>query len=408
MGFTPALWIGFTVESDMNCEYVKENPEIVLADEKAWCGRYFFDLSHPKYLNEFLPKAFSKVKEWGYDVIKFDTVTNGKIINEKYHNLCYNPKLTSRDVQRNLAKVARRELGDDCYMLACCANNKADVLWTADLYESARVGCDIFDWNEFITNGVMKVLWFYPLHSNVFFVDCDNLVLRYKYNDFTQAASRVNFVSMLGLPITFGDEFEALDKSRIDYIKKSLPVLDIHPCDINPKVKFGEILKMNLAIEREYESYNVVNVFNISGKKGSFYVNFENDLNVDLGEYLVYNFTKDKFEGIMTEGFDVNLDVNESCIFSVRKLEKRPQIVSTSRHISQGAAEVSGMTWENNELTITADLIGGAEYTVTLYVPEGYTPCDDLLSVGGGIYKKTIVSDTDKKQTLSFNFKGKK
>ena len=404
MGFTPALWIGFAVESDINNEFVKDNPEIIIADEKAWCGRYFFDLSHPKYLNEFLPKAFAKVKEWGYDVIKFDTITNGKIINEKYHYLCYDPLLTSRDLHRNLAKIARREMGDGAYMLSCCAHNLADILWTADLYESARVGSDIFNWQEFISNGVLRVLRLYPLHNNLFFADCDNLVLRDQYNDYYQAMSRVYFVSMLGLPMTFGDEFEVLDEKRIDLIKTSLPVLDVHPMDIKYKTKLSDVLKMNLVINKEYENYNVVNVFNVSGKEKNVNVSFEDDLYIDNGKYLVYDFTKNTFCGIMTESFDVELDVNESRIFAVRKLVDRPQLVSTSRHITQGAAEIDSMTWKNNTLSITADVIGGAEYTLTIFVPDGFSAPDNLVSAGNGIYKMKCVPEKDGKKTFAFKF----
>ena len=403
MGFVPALWISFTAESDYN-EYMKKNPEIVLCDEKWWCGSYFFDLSHPKYLNEFLPLALNQVKEWGYEAVKFDTITQVKIFNEKHHSKIYNPSLTSKDLHRGLVKRVREILGEDMYMLSCAAESDGDLLWGVDYFESGRVGRDIFKWKEFIQNGIVQTLRFYPLHNNVFYADCDNLVLREEYNDYNQARSRVYFVSMLGMPMTFGDEFDALDDARIELLKKTLPVLDIHPMDVYRQTKLGDALKMNLIIEKEWESYNVVNVFNKSGAKKAFVIDFENDLDVDNGEYLVYDFTNDEFVGLNKDDFRIELDENESRVFGVRKKVDRPQLLSTSRHISQGAAEIHNMEWNNNTLTITADVVEDEAYTITIYVPSDYTAPSDFEKVCGNVYKKTILPKKSVAETIKIKF----
>ena len=402
MGLTPALWIGFGVDSDMN-EYFKANPDVVLADDKCWCGRYFPDMSHPKYLNEYLPKALNNVKEWGYEAIKWDTITNCKIVNQKYQSRRYDPTLTAKQLQRNLAKTTREILGEKMYMLLCAAEDDADVLTAIDFFESARTGNDIFNWKEFITNGVLRTLKYYPLHNNVFFADCDNLVLREEYNDYNQAASRVYFVSMLGLPLTFGDEFDALDEARIELIRKSMPVLDVHPMDIHRQLKLDEALMMNLVIEKEWESYNILNVFNKNDEKNTFTVDLEKDLSVDEGEYLIYDYSKDEFVGCTSKQFKAKFDKHESRIFAVRKKLDRPQLLSTSRHISQGAAEIKDMVWDNNELTIKADVIKGADYKITLYIPDNFKAPENLVKVEKNVYSMTVTPD--KTETKTFKFK---
>ena len=394
MGLTPALWVGFTVDSAIN-EYTEKNPEIILVDEVWWCGRYFFDFSHPKYLNEFLPKALSNVPKWGYDVVKFDTLPASMIIHEKHHAKMHNPELTTKEAFRGMVKKARSVLGEKCYMLSCAGDNDADVLWGADIFDSARVGGDIFKWKEFLEFAVKKTLRFYPLHNNVLYADSDNVVLREEFNSLNQAASRIYFVSMLGLPITFGDEFEVLDEARIELIKECLPILDIHPMNIYRQTKINDVVKINLAIEKEWESYNVVNLFNSTEEKKDTEVSLEKDLGLDIDEYIIYDYTKDEFVGIVKDAFNAELEDCESRIFCVRKKTDRPQIISTSRHISQGAAEISGVNWLDStaELQIIAEMIKKVPYTVTLYVPDGFKAPSDMVYVEKNVYKKTVTSD---------------
>lgn len=392
LGLEPALWIGFTNDGDMN-EYIRDNPEIILADEPAWCGRYFLDITHPEYLDGFLPKALANVHKWGYKAVKYDTLPICMMMHEKYHHRLFDPTLTTRQAYRNMISKTREILGDECYMLSCAAYNDADVLWGAGVFDSARIGDDIFKWEEFVVQGVEKAMRFYPLHNTVMYPDCDNVVMREEYNDIYQAASRIYFVSMLGLPITFGDEFDALDDKRIEFIKSCLPVLDIHPMDAYRGAMPKDVLKMNLAVNKPWESYNVVNVFNLLSEGTQASVDLKEDIGLESGKYLIYDYTYDKFLGIYEQTLSVEMKACESRILSIRQYTGRPQLLSTSRHISQGAAEIDDMIYsaQDCELVIHAKLIKEAPYTLTLYVPEGYMPEEDLLQTDEFVYKKLIV-----------------
>ena len=406
MGLVPALWIGFTIDSSKN-EYLKENPEIILVDEPNWPGRYFLDFSHPKYLNEFLPKAIANVFKWGYDAVKLDVLPLSMMMHEEHHSKMYNPNLTTKEAFRGMVKKVRKELGDDCYMLSCSAINDRDVLWGADIFDSARVGADIFKWEEFLKQGVERTVRYYPLHNNVLYPDSDNVVMREEFNSINQAASRIYFVSMLGLPMTFGDEFDALDDARIDFIKECLPVLETHPMDIYKRKMPENVLKMNLAINKEWESYNVVNVFNMASEKNSTTVDLYDDLGLEKKDYIVYNYTDDKLETITDKEFPVNLDSCESKIFSIREKLDRPQIISTSRHISQGVAEISGVNWLDStaELQIIAETIKNVPYTVTLYVPDGFKVPLDMIQTEKNVYKKTVTSDIGGLTEIKISFR---
>lgn len=402
MGLTPCLWIGFVVESD-KIDFIKNNPDVVLTENKQWCGTYFLDMSHPKYLNELLPAALSNVKSWGYEAVKFDCLPMSMTMHDRFHDQMYDPSLTTRQAYRNMIKKAREELGENFYMLFCSGAGDWCILAAPDMFDSARIGEDIFKWDSFLAEGVEKALRYYPLHNNVMYLDPDNVVMREEFSTPEQAASRIYFISMLGLPVTFGDEFRALDKQRLNFIKSCLPVLDIHPKDMEIQGLNGDLVKMNLAIAKPWEQYNVVNLFNASEESRTVSIDLKKELELDEGWYFVYDYVDHKLLTITDDSFTVELAPNTSKIFAVRKVLDRPQLLSTSRHISQGAAEIQDMVWQSGTLTITSDLIANTPYSITVYVPDGYTPVD-MEQVDKNVYRKTIVSPTTETKEIVLSF----
>lgn len=374
-GFVPALWLGFTNDVAQN-EYTKENPEIILVEKQQWCGRYFYDFSHPKYLNEFLPMALQNVFNWGYEAVKFDTIPNSIIYHEEYHMNMYNPHLTTKEAFRGVIEKLRNTLGENMYMLSCAASRDLDLLWAVDIFDAARVGDDIFKWDEFINNAVNRVIKFYSLHNIVLYTDPDNVVLREEFNTYNQAATRIYFVSLLGLPLTFGDEFKALSDDRLNLIKRCLPVMDVHPMDIASIDSPDGSLLINLAVESPLESYNVLNVMNLKEEKINKKVDFS-ELSLGCGEYHIFDFVKEEYLGIAKEGFDINLSEFESRVLSIRRNIKRPQILSTSRHITQGYAEIRELVQLEKTIKISADLVSEEDYRIYLYVPNNYKITDN-------------------------------
>ena len=176
-GFIPSLWIGYTNETFYN-DYMKEHPEVVLAEENSWVGTYFYDITHPTYLNDYLPKALRQVDDWGYEAVKFDTLPICMERTEQYHERLYDKSLTTYRAFRNMIGKTREILGKDRYLLACSGNNQSDVIWANDLFDAARIGLDIFSWQEFIDNCVYRTMEFYPFHNIQLYNDPDNVVVR--------------------------------------------------------------------------------------------------------------------------------------------------------------------------------------------------------------------------------------
>ena len=370
MGLIPSLWIGFTNEPSKN-EFIEKYPDIVLADSVHWCGRYFYDFTNPHYLNEYLPTAVANVHKWGYEAVKFDTIPSSIRMHNMHRENMYDQTITVQEAYRNMVKKTRQLLGENVYMLSCSGANNASVLWGSDVFDAARVGDDIFTWQEHLDN-LRRIQEFYPLHTIQFHVDADNVVLRSEYNTFEQAKSRATIISLLGLPMTFGDEFEALSEDRVDLIKRTLPILDIHPMDLCAADADRENLLINLSIAKSFESYQVTGVYNLTEQDAARTLSLCDDLHLSGETYLVYDYFRDQYLGTVTDTITLDLLPHEGRILSFRPYRGVPQVISTSRHITQGAAELTAMSFKDNTLSFTADLIQNDRYTVTVYVPEGY------------------------------------
>lgn len=404
-GFIPALWTGFTTDVNFN-EYMKENPEVVLLERPTWCGTFFYDISHPKYLEEALPKLFGQVLDWGYEAVKFDTIPNCLTYHDDYHDRMYDPSLSTKEAFRRVVKRVREILGKDIYMLSCAAIQDRDILWTADLFDAARVGDDVFDWDTFAKQCIFKTIRFYPLHNTVLYADPDNLVLREEFNTMTQARSRAAFISLLGLPLTLGDDFKALDEARVDLIKRALPVMDIHPMSFCNIPIERDTLLVNLAVAGEREQYNVVSVMNLLKVPVVRSLDIKRDIHAEGESWHIFDFFNEKYLGACTS-IELELEGCETRVLAVREVSDKPQIVSTSRHITQGAAEIESVAVDEKHMRVTSRLVANDEYRLWIYLPEGYSvssaSCDYEL-LDNGIVRLDFTPLSDGAYTLEIEF----
>ena len=79
---------------------------------------------------------------------------------EKYHMNMYDPSLSTKEAVRNLMKKSRELLGENMYMLSCSGAYTGDVLWASDIFDAARVGEDVFTWEEHV-NSIERIEMFY-------------------------------------------------------------------------------------------------------------------------------------------------------------------------------------------------------------------------------------------------------
>jgi hypothetical protein len=80
----------------------------------------------------------------------------------------------------------------------------------------------------------------------------------------------------------------------------------------------------------------------------------------------------------------------------VRKKLGHPQVLSTTRHISQGAFDISSLSWDESRNTLSgvSKVVAGDPYDIVLYVPDGFrifaegndTISPDLRNIGKNLW----------------------
>ena len=405
-GFVPALWIGYTNDISLT-EYEKKHPEVSLSHQETWCGQYYYDMSQPEYLDGFLPEAIRQVKDWGYEAIKYDTLYDGIEAHERYHANMYNPELTTYKAYRGMIQKTRELLGEECYMLSCGGSEEV-AIWGSGVFDAVRVGPDLFEWAGFLTN-LDRVRRYYPMHSIVQYNDLDNVVLREEFSTYAQAVSRVALVSLLGLPLTFGDNLPDLPADRVDLLKRTLPTMNVHPVEFNNAVSDGTTQLITLNIALPFEQYLVAGVMNLTEEGCERKIDFKETLGLSEGEYLVYDYFKQEFLGIHEGSITVKVEPYDTPILCFRKKLDRPQIISTSRHITQGAAEIKETCWDDstNTLCMVSSLVKGDPYIVTVYVPTDFKlkECSQgEYSLKGNVLKIVILPKDNKEYAIQLSF----
>ena len=378
-GFIPALWVGPTNDPTEN-DYIKEHPEIVMVKKADWCGLYYMDPTHPEFVNGLLPKMINQCLSWGYKAFKWDCMPHTTQLCDENHDTLYDNTLSTREAMLVAVKKMRELIGENFDLMYCCSLSQRDIDLACTYFDSSRIGCDVFKWEEYINEGIEKLFKYYSLHNTVIRCDPDNVVLREKYNTLDQARSRATITALAGLPYTFGDELGKLPENRVDIIRRTIPPIPgVHPLDIRTCRADRTLMITSLTSEKPFGTRNVFGITNLTDKENRRTVDIERDLHLekDGSVYLVYDYWNDRFVGRFTDSFNLCLRPHETAALSVvREVMGIPQIISTSRHVSQGILELKNVEWDsvNGVLSGVSEVVGGDPYRLILSGIRENTP----------------------------------
>ncbi len=347
MGFLPALWVGPTNDGLPN-EMMKAHPEWVLCQKKEWCGQYWFDLTHPQVQAEVFPKLFKQYLAWGYEALKWDCLPMTLSTAANHRGQAHEPAMPPARQLRRVAQIARRTIGEETYMMSCSGYTEGDIEAAMDSFDGARVGGDIFTWQEFLKEGLDRIRHFYLFHNTAFYVDADNLVLRAEHSTLAQARSRVSIYGLCGLPVTVGDALKALDAPRIDMLRRIMPPIGIRP-EILERLRpseEGAVAVVRLALCRAFGSWTVAALCNTNEAAAPFKCNLADDLGLEEdAAYAVYDYWNRRFVGIAQGALEVEIPPCDTLVLRLTPLERdRPTLLSVSRHITQGGYELEDYT----------------------------------------------------------------
>ena len=131
----------------------------------------------------------------------------------------------------------------------------------------------------------------------------------------------------------------------------------------------------NLTVEKPFEKWFVAGLYNWSDDKAKITCS-ANQLNLlPKKSYLLYELWSGRFLGELNRQISIDVAPTSSAIISIHEKKTYPILLSTSRHITQGAVDLADEKWDEAKrtLTVVCDNLLDGEYSAIIYAPEGFS-----------------------------------
>jgi hypothetical protein len=386
-GFKPGIWIAPYVISEQS-EVFRDHPDWLVrrrdgslqrvgnwdnessaAAQAEVVKRYCLDVTHPDAAN-WLRALFETIaRRWGYEMIKIDFVAWSILAVERYHD----PTLSSAEVYRRGLAIMRAGAGDDCHILDCGPANT-----TVGLIDSMRAEADInygyaaAAWKQYFEDpscSAAAAAKRYYLHGRTWVTDVDHVCLDLLSIEQAQAAATL--IAISGGNTISGDRLVDLDPTKLEILKKIMPCFGqaATPVDL---LEADVPTTFVLRVERPFGSWSLVALFNPDLRAAVERRFSLRRLGLDpAGTYLAFDFWRQQLVGEIKGDLAVSVAPGSVTLLALHAATGAPQLLSTSRHVTQGAIELEDVRWNAGDAALSGVSIGpkDSEHDVFVYVP---------------------------------------
>ena len=363
-GFVSGLWY-MPFSGSYNSSYFADKKNIFAMKgdkpfDASWGGNPF-DLSKPEALAFVAKVAKTVCKDWGFKYIKIDGLWAGTVTRQKYVNTEYSDdnmgeapladsNITNLQAYRMGLKTVRNAAGDDVFILGCNSpQNMRTFAGTFGLVDGMRIGPDNGCNYPAITDGALFGSRFYFLHNRVWHNDPDPLYTRNSI-PISDAQMLASWVTITGQMDTTSETYANLKPERLDIIKRTMPShnLKARPADYFTN---GCPSVWLLSDTKRSARRDVVGLFNWGVPKNAYthlFQKMSEKFSYDLdwigldseSEYVGFEFWTNKFIPPFSKKLQYIVPVRSARVISLKKCSNEPQILSTSRHITQGIVDI--------------------------------------------------------------------
>lgn len=396
LGFKPGIWMSLFGEGDD--AFYQAHKDLYLHDKDGkpinnWAGKYMLDTTNPAALDLIRKLAHQAQAEWGYEFFKFDGMANTprKFERPEIRACAKNPSDTKWF--ENSVRALREGIGPKSLFLGCMGDFTGTEVQYVD---ASRLGSDVvgcyaapdahtYPGAEPSRFCQMPVKWANVLHmaectftqifvNNImFFTDPDTLLVNYSLET-NEAQVMATVVGLPGQLMFAGDKLGELRPDRMKILQQVLPVADIHPQNLYPYAASSMLPIWNLTVTRPFGQWKVVAVFNWKNGPQTFNLDLAS-LGLDAAkDYTAYEFWQQRWLGVKKGSFDLEVPMRSVRLIAFWEAMDRPQFVGDDRHITQGAVELDGLTWNAaaNVYRMSVKAIGGFPFTYSVRVPAGF------------------------------------
>lgn len=390
-GLKPGIWLAPFVVSENatifrnNPDWFLKNPDGSLKRVGPWPGettdwyrnenpkRYCLDITHPDAEKWFTDLIDTVVNNWGYEMLKIDFVAWSVFSAYKF----YDPAFSPSQVYRKAFEIMRKVAGNKCHILDCGPGQV-----TAGLINSMRIeydqnyGSRHETWKQYFGNssssaGALGKRYYYQ--NNTWTNDIDHICMDLLSPSQSQAV--VTLVALSGGNTMSGDRLMNLSEIKKEILKKAFPSVGLftRPVDLlesDPQTAFvTDVL-------RPFGRWTVAGFFNpdpLNPVRKKYPLN---RLMLDPDKtYLCFDFWKEKFTGEINDTINVMIEPEGVTLYSLREKSSEPVIISTNRHIMQGAVELESVHYDNNKNALSGVSVGpeGSSHSVYVYIPDKFS-----------------------------------
>ncbi len=368
LGLTPGLWIA--PHGQNNDDVVKGNPGVFLLQpdgttaSDTWEGRFLVDPTCPAS-GAYFHQLFQRMSDWGYDYFKID---GQPIVVEEYaktKSFMKSPSDDAAGLYRQTLKEIRGAIGPDRYLLGCWGI----PLEGAGIMNGSRTGGDIvLGWGGFQV-ALRPTLQFYYLHNIVWYSDPDVVLVRAPLT-LEQARVWATLQGLTGQALMSSDRLMDLGEERVELLRRIYPAADIRPLDLFPTERYKRL--WDLKVNHLGRRYDVVGVFNFDTTRADqVYLNWK-ELGLPDGKPVhVFDFWNQEYLGAWTEGIAVPSAPTSCRVLTLLPASDEIQLISTSRHITQGPVELAKLSHSADAFKGTSRLIKNDPYRLSFVFPPG-------------------------------------
>lgn len=418
LGQTPGIWFMpfaggyrtayFADKQDLFAHWPDGTP----IEDPRWSGT-LLDCSNPK-TRDFVHERVKRIYDWGYRYFKIDGLHTGAITHNVYVNTgwredgyansenfigrqdaagkvndatpstaLYDPNATHIEAFR-LGLDTLSDAAPEAYVLGCNVSQNMRSMGAAfDKIDAMRIGPDNGsagrgDWKA-VTKGARHGTSLYFLNDRVWRNDPDPVYVR-ESNPMEYARWMVSWVAVTGSMLTSSYQFAELPPERLDLLKRTMPGHDLKPRPVD--LFESENARIWLLTDDEGDvRRDVIGLFNWSADEPDHIVYEMERLGLDgETEYVGFDFWANEFIKPFKGTLDQTLPGGTCRILAVRAVADYPQLLSTSRHITQGVIDVLEEEWDPATMTLSGKslVVAGDPYEMRIALPsEGEWAIED-------------------------------
>ncbi|MEI8372099.1 MAG: alpha-galactosidase [Planctomycetota bacterium] len=374
LGFKPALWIAPHGQS--NAKVVQANRKAFLLKpdgttlSDTWEGTYLVDPSTDEG-HAYLRGLFTTLSDWGYDYFKID---GQPCVIDEYRRCAgqmHKPSEQPVELYRKTLRTIHETIGAKRYLLGCWETPREGI----GLTDGWRTGADVVPgWGGFLI-ARDATMGYYFLHNTVMYCDPDTVMVHSPLT-IDQARAWATLQGLTGQALMASDRMMDLSSERVELYRRIYPPADIRPLDLFPSNSSKQVwdLKIHHRGRNHDRNYDVVGLFNYNEQSTrQIYLNWD-ELGITKDQPVhVYDFWNKEYLGVYKKGYSTEIGPSSCKVLTLLPATSEIQLISTSRHITQGWLDLLSMERDTagNTFQGKSRVIKNDPYRLSFVFPVG-------------------------------------